>query len=172
MTTQATTTRIMAVDPGMRYLGVVIMEGEKLIWYGIKTFPGRKTVPEMRPEVQRYLADLLQLYQPQVLAVEEPYYAQSLLNANLRKLTEHLKTWGRWKGLQVHSYVPPAVQAFFCRERKTKQSLAEAMIQQYPFLARYFTVLPWRRRYWFHVFDAVGLALMCSRKLARSKVSR
>ena len=159
--------RIMAIDPGMQYLGVAILEGEELIWYGIKTFPGRKTLPYMRPQVQQYLTELLQKYQPSVLAVEEPFYAQSMLSKNLRTLTQDIKTWGRWKRLRVCSYLPTAVKAFFCRDRETKQSLALAMIERYPFLNRYLTVLPWKRRYWFHVFDAVGLGLMCHRKLAR-----
>ena len=154
----------MAVDPGMQHLGVAILEGEELIWYGIKTFPGRKTLPYMRPQVQQYLTKVLQTYQPQILVVEEPFYAQSMLSKNLRTLTQDIKTWGRWKKLRVYSYLPTAVKAFFCRDRKTKQSLAEAMIEQYPFLARYLTYLPWKRRYWFHVFDAVGLGLMCARK--------
>ena len=157
----------MAVDPGMQHLGVAILEGEELIWYGIKTFPGRKTLPYMRPQVQQYLTKVLQTHQPQVLVVEEPFYAQSMLSKNLRTLTQDIKTWGRWKKLRVYSYLPTAVKAFFCRDRKTKQSLAEAMIEQYPFLARYLTYLPWKRRYWFHVFDAVGLGLMCQKKLVR-----
>ena len=89
----------------------------------------------------------------------------------MKKLTIDIKTWGRWKGLRVFSYVPPVVKAFFCRDQRTKQSLAEAMVERYPFLAKYLTVLPWRRRYWFHVFDAVGLGLMCQQKLARRKIS-
>ena len=157
----------MAVDPGMQHLGVAILEGEELIWYGIKTFPGRKTLPYMRSQVQQYLTKVLQTYQPQVLVVEEPFYAQSMLSKNLRTLTQDIKTWGRWKKLRVYSYLPTDVKAFFCRDRKTKQSLAEAMIEQYPFLARYLTYLPWKRRYWFHVFDAVGLGLMCQKKLVR-----
>ena len=163
--------RIMAIDPGMQYLGVAILEGEELIWYGVKTFPGRKTLPYMRPQVQQYLTKLLQTYQPDVLAVEEPFYAQSLLSKNLRTLTRDIKTWGRWKRLRVYSYLPTAVKAFFCRDRETKQSLALAMIERYPFLNRYLTILPWKRRYWFHVFDAVGLGLMCHRKLVRWKIS-
>jgi hypothetical protein len=59
------------------------------------------------------------------------------------------------------------VKAFFCRDKLDKQSLAEAMIVIYPVLRRYLTYLPDRRRYWLHVFDAVGLGLMCQRKLAR-----
>src|SRR5439155_2982389 len=120
--------RIMAVDPGMQYLGIAVLEGEELIWYGIKTFPGRKILPYMRTEVQQYLTKLLQTYEPQVLVVEDPFYAQSLLSKNLRTLTQDIKTWGRWKGVRVCSYLPTAVKAFFCRDRKNKQSLAEALI--------------------------------------------
>ena len=163
--------RIIAVDPGMRYLAVAILDGEEIVRYGIKTFPGCNTLPNIRAQVQQYLTSLLHTYQPDVLVVEEPFYAQSLLSRNLRTLTQDIKTWGRWKKLRVYGYVPPAVKAFFCRDQKTKQSLAEAMVAQYPFLARYLTILPWRRRYWFHVFDAVGLGLMCQRKLARSRIS-
>jgi Holliday junction resolvasome RuvABC endonuclease subunit len=159
--------RIIAIDPGMQYLGVAILEGENLLWYSVKTFPGSKSLPNRRLEVQQFLAQVLQKYSPSVLAVEEPFYAQSLLSDNLKKLTLNIKTWGRWKGLRVYSYYPPAVKAFFCREGRTKQSLAEAMIEQYPFLSRYLSVLSSKRRYWFHVFDAVGLGLMCHRKLAR-----
>ena len=52
-------------------------------------------------------------------------------------------------------------------QRKSGFALAEAMVDRYPFLARYLAILSWRRRYWFHVFDAVGLGLLCSKKLAR-----
>ena len=161
------TMRILSVEPGIQYLGIAILEGEELIWYGIKTFPGRKTMPFMRQEVQQYLSTLFRKFHPDTLAVEEPFYAQSLLSKNLRTLTTDIKTWGRWKGLRVHSYLPTAVKAYFCRDQQTKQSLAEAMIDRYPFLARYLAILSWRRRYWFHVFDAVGLGLLCSKKLAR-----
>jgi Holliday junction resolvasome RuvABC endonuclease subunit len=161
----------MGIDPGIRHLGVAVLEGDEIIWYGVKTFEHGLTLPERRPEVRQFLTKLLCEHQPTVLAVEEPFYAQSLLSSSLRGLTQDIKTWGRWKGMQVHSYVPPTVKAFFCRDSHTKQSLAEAMIVQYPFLARYLTNLPHRRRYWFHVFDAVGLALICQRKLPRSKIS-
>jgi Holliday junction resolvasome RuvABC endonuclease subunit len=163
--------RILAVNPGMQYLGVAVLEGEELVWYGIKTFPGRKTMPHMRTEVQQYLTKLLQAHRPDTLAVEDPFYAQSLLSKNLRTLTEDIKTWGRWKRLRVCSYLPTAVKAHFCRDQKTKQSLAEAMVERFPFLARYLSILSWRRRYWFHVFDAVGLGLLCHNKLISRKIS-
>ena len=161
------TIRILAVDPGVRYLGVAVLDGEELVWYGVKTFADGRLLPSVRSDVRLYLAELVQKFEPDMLVVEEPFYAQSQLSDNLKALTEEIKTWGKWKGLRVRSYLPTAVKAFFCRDKQTKQSLAEAMIAIYPFLRRYFSYLPWRQRYWHHVFDAVGLALMCQRKLAR-----
>ena len=74
----------------------------------------------------------------------------------------HAQAW-------VASYYPPEVKAFFCRDQQNKESLAEAMIERYPFLGRHLTFLPWRRRYWFHVFHAIGLGLMCHEKLVFHK---
>ena len=165
--TSDTSKRIIAVKAGMQYLAVAILEDEDLIGYSIKTFAGRKTLPNMRVEVQQYLTKVLQRYKPSVLAVEEAFQSQPLPNDSLTSLTQDIKTWGRWKGLRVHGYYPPSVKAFFCRDSKTKQSLAEAMVGEYPFLSQYLSVLSWKRRYWFHVFDAVGLGLMCHRKLVR-----
>jgi Holliday junction resolvasome RuvABC endonuclease subunit len=170
--TPSASKRILAVDPGMQYLGVALLEGENLMWYAVKTFPDATTCHQMRTQVHEYLSGIIRRYQPTILAVEEPFYAQSLLSGNLCKLTEDLKTWGKWKGLKVHSYYPPAVKAYFCRDQKTKQSLAEAMIERYPHLVRSLSPLPWRRRYWFHVFDAIGLGLMCQQKLTHAPIAR
>jgi RNase H-fold protein (predicted Holliday junction resolvase) len=158
--------RILAVDPGMKYLGIAVLEGENLLWYGVKAFPSRRILPDLRVEVRQALTKILRKYRPDVLAVEEPFYAQSLLSRNLKKLTCNIKAWGKTKGLAVRSYAPPAVKGFFCPERKTKQSLGEVIVAKYPFLARCLTHLAGRRRYWFHVLDAVALGLFCRSKLA------
>jgi RNase H-fold protein (predicted Holliday junction resolvase) len=159
--------RILAVDPGMQYLGVAVFEGEILLWYGVKTFAEQDSFTDVRIAVQQYLTTIHRKYAPTTLVVEEPFYAQSLLSDNLKKLTGAIKTWGKWRKLVVRSFSPPAVKAFFCRDRRTKESLAEALIGVYPFLKRYLTNLPWRRRYWFHVFDAIGLGLMYAQKQRR-----
>src|SRR6266853_197869 len=80
----ATAKRILAVDPGMQYLGVAVLEGEELLWYGIKTFPGRQTLPYMRGQVEQYLAKLVRTYQPETLAIEDPFYEPSLGSRNHR----------------------------------------------------------------------------------------
>ena len=122
--------RILAIDPGRQYLGVALLEGENLVWYAVKTFPGRKQLASLKAQVQEYLTAIVERYHPTIIAIEEPFYAQSLLSCPLCKLTEAIKTWAKWKGLKIHSYYPPEVKAFFCRDRKNKESLAEAMIER------------------------------------------
>lgn len=165
----------MAVTPGMRYLGMALLEGEVLIRYGVKTFQGASQLADVRSEVKQFLGKHVCEYRPDVLAVEQPFYAQAVASKNLCALTEEIIQWGKWRGLTVQGYLPTAPKAFFCGGRRgwmggpmgnTKESLAEAMVAQYPFLRRYLTYLPWRQRYWLNVFDAVALALMCQRKLA------
>ena len=165
--TTVSPTRILAVNPGIEHVGIALLEGDRLLWYGVKAIPSPRTISAVRLAVQQRLAAIMEKYGPQILVVEEPFYAQSLLSKNLITLTRGIKAWGKLRGLTVRSYTPPEVKAFFCRDQRTKQSLAEAMIEKYPFLNRYFSYLPLRRRYWFHVFDAVGLGLMCQRKLNR-----
>ena len=157
----------MAVDPGTRRFGIAILEGEKLIWYRVKYFHGRCELPDRRKNILSYLTKLLQKFEPEVLAVEEPFYTQAKESEYITALSEDIKTWGKWKGLEVYGYLPTTVIAYFCRDRQTRESLKEFLVQQYPVLTRYHVLIPWDDKHWFRLFDAVGLGLMCSRKLAR-----
>jgi hypothetical protein len=155
----------MAVDPGMHYLGVAILEGEDLLWFGIKTFPGRKRLPFTRQQVQQYLTTLLQKYQPVVLVVEEPFYGQSLLSANLRTLTREMKTWGGWKRPPCLELCAARGQSLLLSRSANQTVIGRSDDSAVSLLARYLTVLPWRCRYWFHMFDAVG---QCAHVLSKT----
>jgi hypothetical protein len=48
--TSAFSNRIMAVDLGMQYLGVAVLDGEELVWYAVKPFPARKVLANIRPK--------------------------------------------------------------------------------------------------------------------------
>jgi Holliday junction resolvasome RuvABC endonuclease subunit len=163
--------RVLGIDPGTRHLGLAVLEGEEILWYHVKTLTSPRALRDLSTEVKTYLTKVIRAYQPSVIAIKEPFYSQAAGSAMLRALTDEVKTWARWQGLEVWSATPPEVKAFFCRDDTSRRSLAEAMIERYPFLRRYLTYLPWSMRYWFHVFDAVGFALMCHRKRARSRLA-
>ncbi len=65
-------TRILAIDPGMQYLGFAGFEREELLWFGVKTFPDEMSPMDDRCRIQQFLAELLQTHAPSVLAISVP----------------------------------------------------------------------------------------------------
>ena len=57
-------TKILALDPGARELGVALFQDTDLLYYGIKTVNRRKTVQAVAREVGRIVSRLIARYQP------------------------------------------------------------------------------------------------------------
>lgn len=153
-----TTQRILAVAPGTRHLGLAFFEGEELVRFGIKTFEGRKTERTLLPQISQYLDELLEAHQPNILVVEDVFYAQARLSPLLRRLITSVKRSGRKKGLRIASYLPTTVKERLCSGKPTRRSLAEAMVRRYWFL--YSFLKPGGTQlYWYQMFDAVALGV-------------
>jgi Holliday junction resolvasome RuvABC endonuclease subunit len=163
---RASIQRVLAIAPGAQHLGVAVLEGEELIWFGVKSFSGRKTAGTLLPKVERYIDELIARHTPGTLAIEEPYYAQARLSPLLGPLTAALKRSGRQQGLRVVRYLPTTVKARLCEKKRTRQGLAEAMIRRYWFLFQF--AKPGRTRlYWWQMFDAVALGVLAARDVTK-----
>lgn len=153
------TPRVLAIAPGAQFLGVAVLEGEELVSFGVKSFTGRKTVEILIPQVERYLDKLVAEHAPDMLVVEDVFYAQARLSPFLQPLIAALKRRGRRRGLRVKGYLPTTVKARLCTGKQTRKGLAEAMVGRYWFLCHYARAgRTWR--YWQQMFDAVGLAVV------------
>lgn len=119
--------RILSIDPGMQYLGIAVLEGEEIVWYGVKTFPEARTAREIYVKVEGYLSSILDKFGSTVLAIEEPFYPQSLSSENLRKLTERIKTWAKWRGLRVRSYYHPRLKHSSAEIRRRNNRLLRCL---------------------------------------------
>ncbi len=151
--------RVLAIAPGAQRLGLAVFEGEELIWFGVKSFAGRKTEETLLARAERYLNGVVAAHRPDTLAVEEPFYAQASLSPLLQALTRWAKRWGRRKGLRTLAYLPTEVKERLITGKKTRKGLAEAMVERYWFLYRYRK--PARTpHYWQQMFDAVGLGVL------------
>src|SRR5712692_2154324 len=148
----AANSRILAVAPGAQHLGLAVLEGEELIWFGVKAFPGRKTIKLLLERAKQYLEDLFYRHEPQILVVEDPFYAQARLSPLVRALTHAIKRWGRQEGIRVVSHQPTTVKERLCVGKKTRKSLGEAMVLRYPFLYPYTKPLR-TRAYWQQMLD-------------------
>ena len=154
--------RVLAIAPGAQHLGAAVLEGEELIWFGVKSFSGRKTAGTLLPKVERCIDQLIARHTPDALAIEEPYYAQARLSPLLGSLTAALKRKGGQRGLRVVRYLPTTVKARLCEGKRTRQGVAEAMIRRYWFLFQF--AKPGRpRHYWRQMFDAVALGVLAVR---------
>ncbi len=159
--------RVLAIAPGAQHLGAAVLEGEELIWFGVKSFSGRKTVDTLQTRAERYIDGLIARHMTGTLVIEEPYYAQARLSPLLGPLTAALKRRGRQQGLRVVRYLPTTVKARLCEGKRTRQGLAEAMIRRYWFLFQF--AKPGRpRHYWQQMFDAVALGVLAARDATKA----
>jgi len=147
---------ILALAPGTRHLGVAVLAGRELIYFGVKSFPGKKFASTFLPQVAAALTAVIRRYRPNVLAIEEAYYAQARSSLLLPSLISSLQILGRKHRLHNERILPTEVKRYFCIGKPTRRRLAEAMSLRYTFLATFLRQHR-TRPYWQQMFDAVGL---------------
>ncbi len=128
----------------------------------------RKEIPqETLREGRKIILRLINDLRPRVLAVEKTYFANSRNMALLNAFVKEIQMIGRRKGLRVIGYAPNTVKKCICGDgRASKEEVARAVIARYPELKVYLTQdRKWKERYHQNMFDAIGLALVCSQKI-------
>jgi Holliday junction resolvasome RuvABC endonuclease subunit len=161
-------TKILAIDPGTKELGVAVLLGDRLEYYGVKTFKRRQPAHAFLAAVMRYVTDLIADHQPAALAVEKTYFIQrqaALLNITAKEIKHTAKR----SGLAVFEFAPVKVRQHICgTEKSTKRQTAKILASRYPELARYLKQpSKWEALYWAHAFDAVAVGLVCFDEIFR-----
>jgi len=153
----STKPRILAIAPGAQYVGLAVLEGEDLIWFGVKSFPGQKTVESLLESAKQIVEDFISRYQPSIVVVEDPFYTQARLSPLVRALHGAIKRWSRQRGLRVMSYRPTAVKERLCPGKKTRKTLGEAVVRRFPFLYGR-PLKTWH--YWQQMLEAIALGIL------------
>src|ERR1700757_3223508 len=84
-------TRILAIDPGIRGMGFAVFEEENLIRYGVKNLRKQK-FPEMILAKGKYTVfDLIQRFNPRVLALGKVTHPTNKKNPVFRKLASNIR---------------------------------------------------------------------------------
>jgi hypothetical protein len=156
--------RILAINPGSRYIGIAAFRGPELLDWGIKVVIG-KTPPEKLRAARKILVALIGQYCPDVLALKRLHRSRS--SRRLNELVSNIKTLSGRRGIKVRQYSIQDVKDAFCPGVKTsKRKLAELMATMYPALA-YDHDRETRNRnpYRVRMFEAVALAAVCYQQL-------
>jgi crossover junction endodeoxyribonuclease RuvC len=155
-------TKILAIDPGTRAMGIALLEGEKLVYHAVLTIRKGKTPHETLAEARRLILRLIADFKPNMLAIEKTFFANNRNSAILNVLADEIKAIGKRKGLEVVCYAPSTVKKFITGDgRASKLEVAKVVIAQYPELKVYLNQdRKWKEAYHLNMFDAVALGIM------------
>ena len=156
--------RIVAIDPGTRDMGIAFLDNRELIYHGVKCIGSEESPHDRLKEGRKTDLRLIRDFRPQVLAVEESFFGSNCRSSLLNVFVDEIKAIGKRKGLKVVSYAPTTVRKFICGNgRASKKELSKVVVSKYPELKVYLTQdRAWKERYHQNMFDAVALALMAS----------
>jgi len=156
--------KIIAVNPGTRYLGTAVFEGPELLDWQVKVVQG-KFCKEKRQRILQVVRDFIDQYEPDILVIKKLHRSRS--SANLNLLTTRIKQSCRRKGLKLFQYSIKNVEDFFITEgKKNKKKLARIMASEYPELVHEFNKEQQNKNnYHIRTFEAVALGAMCLYKL-------
>ena len=154
--------KILAIDPGTREMGVAFLDGGKLIYHGVKVISDRKSPHERLREGRKVVLRLIRDFRPQILVFEKAFFSMNRSASLLNVFADEIKTIGRRKGLKVLSYAPTTVRKFICGNgRATKKEVSRVIVSKYPELKVYLTQdRAWKEKHHQNMFDAVSLGLM------------
>ena len=158
--------RILAIDPGTRYMGFAVLEGQELVYYAIKTIKDRRTPGRIFHRSKEFLREFIEAYNPDIVAIEKPFVYQ-ISAAMVSALADELKREARRLGLPVYQYTPTAVRGFLCEsEAATKADVAKILGGMFPELQHFLNPMhEWTEKYYSNIFDAIAVGLMCQHDL-------
>ncbi len=167
-----TSSTILAIDPGTRELGVAVLRGGELLFYGVKTVTNRKNPQRVLETISGYIRNLLKKYRPTYLAIEKMFVTQKN-SALLVVAAEQVKATAKEANLPIYEYAPSTVRKRLCQTgRATKRETAEVLAGRFPELKRYYLrTAAWERDYYSNLFDAVAIGVVCEEDLMESEAS-
>lgn len=165
---------ILAIDPGLRELGYAVLQGRRLLDWGV--LPLRDVPPQRRPsEVDRAIQAWTRAYRPGTLVIEQTAQHGEGRLRPLRLLALRFNRLARRLRLKTAIYSAKTVRkAVVGNGWATKAEAARALCVSFPALRVCLTQdRKWKEGYWHNMFDAVALAryhqLLTNQPLSRSR---
>lgn len=161
-----TSSRVLAIDPGTREMGVALIEGGKLIYHDVKVIRGKRSPHEKLKAGREIILRLIRDFRPGTLVVEKTFIASNRNASLLNVFADEIVAIGRRKRLVVISYAPSTMKKAICGNgHASKEEVAGAVVAKFPELKVYLTQdRKWKARFHQNMFDAVALAIVAIAK--------
>jgi Holliday junction resolvasome RuvABC endonuclease subunit len=163
---------ILAIDPGTRELGFAVLQGETLLYYGVKTVTNRKAPSQVLETISGFIKGLIEKYDPSTLAIEKMFITQKN-SALLYVAAEQVKAVAGEGKISIWEQSPSAIRKRLCHTGKaTKREVAKLIADRYPELARYYNrTQHWEIEYYSNLLDAVAVGLVCLEDTNQAKLT-
>ena len=102
--------KILAIDPDTRHMGVAFLEEGRLIYYGVKVVKKKKSPHETLKEGRKIILRLIKDFKPDALVFEKAFFVNNRSASLLNVFVDEIKAIGRRKGLNVVSFAPSTVK--------------------------------------------------------------
>lgn len=157
---KTTNDTILAIDPGLRDLGMAVLSGRRLVASGALTL--RRLPKDVRlAEVRRHVRGWLRLHRPRAVVMERTYHHPVPWLDQVHRLALSVRRLARRRGVGFAAYSPQQVRASIIGNgRASKSEAAVVVAHRFPQLRVYLTQdRKWKVRFWQNMFDAVALGL-------------
>lgn len=145
--------RILAINPGKRYLGIAVFLGTELRDWTLKVVKERRIVEVLSEFVDRY----------QISAIALKKYHPSRTSNDLQKVIGSIKEFAKNHGGCIYEYsIDDIKDEFLPQKPRNKKCLLDEILIRYPFL--YKSVEQEKRnksRYLMRMFEAIGVGANC-----------
>ena len=160
--------RILAINPGSRYLGFAVFYGTDLREWRVRAMR-QDSFQEKVKDVRALMSEIVSRYGVNTLATKklDPFRSSK----ELQNLITRIKDAGKAIGLKVSEYSISEVKShFFPRVRANKRQLMEDVVSRYPFLFHELErAQNGKHPYFIRMFEAIAVGVVCCSKLESRK---
>jgi Holliday junction resolvasome RuvABC endonuclease subunit len=158
--------RILAINPGSRYVGFAAFRGADLLDWGVRVISAKTPRGRVRVSGQ-ILKEAMGRFQPDTLAVKRLHSSRT--SPCLDRLTDSIREVARRRKLVLQQYSIQELKYVLCSGVKAnKRRLAAAVAAMYPILTGELQKeMASRNPYYLRMFEAVAIGVVCYRQSGR-----
>lgn len=152
--------KIIAINPGWRYLAIAIFDDCDLSEWRLKCLPGKDAQKKLK-KVSDILAGFIARYNPEILVIKKLNPART--SANLKNMAAGIEAYCRRRGMAAFSYSIQELESVLLNSSRVhKKELIKVLAAEYPELAHEFKREARNRNpYYLRLFEAVALGHVC-----------
>lgn len=165
--------KILGIDPGTREMGAAIIEGRRLLAFGVYTLRNGGRPRDLIDQARRIILTYIERYGPDVVGIEEPLLRPTKRAALVSVIAQELHARSHELGLRVVEISPQDVRRIVVgNPNARKLDVAQAILREgFDDLHDLLPKKPphpifgynAKDRYWLHMFDALAVALAIAR---------